>query len=239
LKYPGSIAIPWDAENSKLLSGASPEIEQWSAMAKWWKKNERLWEDNKKSNLTLNQRIDYQRGLSSQFPRAEHRVVYNKSGKHLYAAYLGGSDALIDQGLYWGAVESEEEAHFLCAVLNSTILEDLITPLMSSSKDERDFHKTVFAIRWAQYDPNNEIHSSLTSLGKRAAEIAAEVDVQDIHFISARGVVDEAIENSGVTQEIDQLVVNLFNQSSIQLDNFPTQGGSAVDSAIDFKSDQA
>jgi hypothetical protein len=218
----GRVVIPWEEESRQLLEGKSSMIENWPGITKWWRECERLWVRDRKGALTLNQRIDYMRALTSQFPISQHRVVYNKSGMHLYAAYLNDGDALVDQGLYWGAVESESEAHYLCAILNSSVLEDLITPLMSSSKDERDFHKTVFAIRWPRYNPADLVHAELSRCGKRASLVASQVAVEDEYFVKARGMVDEALKEVGVLANIDDLVINLFNQSPVSLPDFPS-----------------
>jgi hypothetical protein len=71
------------------------------------------------SSRTCRRRIDYQRGLTRQFPIPAQRVVYTKTGTNLAAARVEGADAVIDHKLYWAPVRGQAEARYLVAILNS------------------------------------------------------------------------------------------------------------------------
>ncbi|MFH9394141.1 N-6 DNA methylase [Streptomyces sp. NPDC017556] len=214
---PGNAVIPWDEESRELLDGGHERIDLYPALAQWWREAQRLWDKHKETkskNLSLRGRLDFQHNLSAQYPIAEHRVVYNKSGLHLFASYLSDRDAVVDNGLYWAAVGSEEEAHFLCGILNSDIVEDLVTPLMSSSKDERDFAKTVFAVPWAKYAPGDSLHARILAVARRASQVASEVDVSDLYFVRARQIVTNHLEQEGIAAEMNDLVVELLERET-------------------------
>ena len=58
---------------------------------------------------------------------------------------------------------TENEAYYLCAILNSHIVEDYIL----STSDKRTF-KIRIPVRIMEYDPNNEIHVQLANLSIEA-----------------------------------------------------------------------
>lgn len=62
-----------------------------------------------------------------------------------------------------GSFITEDEAHYICAILNSHIVEDYIL----STSDKRTF-KIRIPVRIAEYNAQNEIHQQLSSLSKKA-----------------------------------------------------------------------
>jgi hypothetical protein len=69
--------------------------------------------------MTFTQQLDYYGKLTAQFPTPELRVVYAASGTLPAVAVLRNSASLVEHALYWMPVESDAEAHYLSAVLNS------------------------------------------------------------------------------------------------------------------------
>lgn len=80
-----------------------------------------------------------------------------------------------------GKFITEDEAHYICAILNSHIVEDYIL----STSDKRTF-KIRIPVKILPFDPNNAIHTKLASLSKQAhreydnseaiEEIRSEID---------------------------------------------------------------
>ncbi|MDU2896988.1 MAG: hypothetical protein E7B53_19735 [Clostridium sp.] len=62
-----------------------------------------------------------------------------------------------------GKFITEDEAHYICAILNS----DIVREYIEKSSDSRSF-KTKFPIRITEYDCTNIIHSELTEISKLA-----------------------------------------------------------------------
>lgn len=70
-----------------------------------------------------------------------------------------------------GSFITEDEAHYLCAILNSHIVEDYIL----STSDKRTF-KIRIPVRIKEFNPLNEIHVQLANLSKSAHEIYSDLD---------------------------------------------------------------
>jgi hypothetical protein len=117
----------------------------------------------------LTERLDYRRGLSQQFPAADHRVVDTASGMYLAAAVVSDPTAVIEHKLYWGPVTSLDEARFLTAILNSSVLTMAVRPLQSRGEhNPRDFDKYVFQLPISLYDPRDSAHKLLVALAERS-----------------------------------------------------------------------
>ena len=93
-------ALPIDSDG--LLSAS--EIQKRPLYAKRLATLNALWDGNKNdsNNLSLVERLDYQRRIRKQLPAAHFRVVYTKSGNRLAAAVLTDESAVIDHTLYCG-----------------------------------------------------------------------------------------------------------------------------------------
>jgi hypothetical protein len=198
----------------ELLDGESPELDDHPGLAEWWREAELRWEENKGSanKLTLRGRLDFQRGISNQFPVGEHRVLYTQSGNQIAAARLDASDALIEHKLYWASVNSPDEARYLVAIFNSGPLHNAVEPLMSEGLfGKRDIDKYVFAAQFPLFDPDDSGHAGLAQLSGRAEQVAAEVNLaQDWGFQKSRRMIREALQEHGVGIEIDAAVAELL-----------------------------
>ena len=180
--------IPWST-GSGLMAGSSHEIDRFPGLADWWRKSEQLWESNKTrgSKLSLTDQIDYQKKLTGQFPSAPIRVVYTTSGTHLTASIVEDVRTLIDTKLYWGAVATRDEALYLCAVLNSQTLGDLVKPYQSVGQfGTRDFHRFVWMPSVPLYDSSNPSHVTLANLAKEIEIRVAELEVHTIKGFKAQ-----------------------------------------------------
>jgi SAM-dependent methyltransferase len=198
--------------SSRLLRGAG-EIEMYPGLEQWWRHAEESWIANRTSDrLSLFERLDYQSTLSKQLPIPPLRLIYNKSGMHLVAAKVKNPRAVIAGGLYWASMNSEDEADYLCAIMNSAVTTEALRPFMSYGKDERDIHKHVWQLPIETYDPQNPIHTRLVALTKAAETIAAAFEVQeDLHFAATRRHIRERLEASGEGAEISQIVEEMLS----------------------------
>ena len=132
-------------EHGRLLDGAQSRIDLYPDLARWWRRAEKAWLDNRSSErLSLVEQLDFRGKLSIQLPASRLRVVYGASGMHVAASLVDDPLPLCDKALYWGAVNSPAEGSILCAILNSPALTRLVRPLMSYGKDERHIDKHVW-----------------------------------------------------------------------------------------------
>lgn len=182
-------------------------------LADWWRKAESVWNDHRKNeDLDLIDRLDWHGELATQLPPPRLRVIYNTSGMHLAAAKLTDPRGVVNTKLYWCAARSEEEADYLCALLNSPVTTEFVRPLMSYGKDERDVHKHVWKLPIPEFDPANRALARLAELGALAERLAGEVQVDpDLHFATSRRRIREHLIENPDAGEIDDLVYELLS----------------------------
>ncbi len=209
-------------------------------LAEWLEKAERIWDKvrgEKKEKMDIYERLDYQRLLTRQNPRRKYKVVYLRSGTHLASSIVINepirvdsyilNGVIIESTLYWFETDNREEAYYLTAVFNSSILDNLIKPLQSKGEfGERDIHKKPLEFPILRYDPSNDLHRRLAELGEKATERAYQLlpgilrrlgyDIklkqrgsltpQEVGRL--RSVLREALKD--ILREIDNLVVELL-----------------------------
>lgn len=158
------------------------------------------------------ERLDFQHTLSEQLPIAPFRVVYNKSGMHICAAKIRNRKAFVTHGLYWAPVTSEDEADYLCAILNAPSTAELTRPLMSYGKDERDIHKHVWELPIPSFDQGNKIHRRIAQLGANTEKLVATYTSEEgsIHFAAIRRHTRDAVFATPEGQELNDLVFELI-----------------------------
>jgi SAM-dependent methyltransferase len=204
--------VPW--RDGSLMGGEDPRLDDSPGLARWWRAAERVWEEHKtdRTKLSLLGRLNYQKGLEKQYPQAPHRVLYTKSGNHVAACRLSASSAVIDHTLYWAAVDSVEEAHYLTAVFNSGPLHVLIEPLMSEGLfGKRHIDKYIFQTPIPTFDSDLDLHVELSTLGSRAETHGAAVEIDPSwNFQKIRKLIRATLDDQGIATEIDQAVERLF-----------------------------
>lgn len=199
--------------NSKgVFFAGCDRIHRQPELAKWWEKVDDCWNANRSSEkLTLVEQLNFRSKLTAQFSIPERRVVYSKSGMHLAAARVNDHRAVIDHTLYWGAVATDEEGRYLCAVLNSAVVTKRVRPLMSYGKDERHIDKYVWHLPIPEFNEESKKHQRLAELGRQAEEGIAALELDgDQHFSAARRRIREWLETSEVGQEIEAAVTALL-----------------------------
>jgi hypothetical protein len=213
---PRLAVVPWDMTMKRLLNANDDALDRYPRLAEWWRRASELWNQHgTPENYDLTGRIDYQRKLSRQFPIASNRIVYTASGSRLTAARLADGTSIASHKLYWATTASPDEAHYLTAVLNTRVVTDRVAPYQSSGQyGTRDFDKYVWYVPVPEYSPTIAKHGQLATLGRRAEEIAANVELPSgIGFQSARRRIRQALEDDGVAEEMEQLVAELIPSS--------------------------
>ena len=219
--YNGENIFPYRSEDSGLVvlpcnrHGVISEavIELSPGFHQWWENAAEIWDAKRTSDrLSLIQRLDYQSGLSKQFPIPEVRVVYNRAGTHVLASKIRNRRAIIANGLYWASVRTDMEANYLCAILNSPVTTELVRPFMSYGKDERDIHKAPWELPIPAFDEGNATHVRLSQLGAAAEQIAGTFTINpDLHFAATRRHIRQLIDLTPEGSEIDEIVYELIS----------------------------
>ena len=189
------------------------EIDLHTGLRQWWTQAETAWQANRSSErLSLMEQLDYQSKLSKQLPVPLFRVIYNASGMHLAAAKVRNPRAIISKSLYWAAFRDENEADYLCAILNSACTTECLRPYMSYGKDERHVDKHLWELPIPAFDASDPLHSELVELGRQAAALAEAYTVDPgIYFPTTRRGIRQRIEASAAGTRIAEIVYEMLS----------------------------
>ena len=180
----------------------------------WMSKAEKVWRDNAESgSMTLIGRWNYHNELGAQFPLAPLRVIYSKAGTNPAACVLRVDPAVIENTLYWSAATTEEEAHYVTAILNSETTRQRAESYQARGQwGARHFDKVMFNLPIPRFKEGNRLHNALAEAAREAETIAASVPLpENIKFQRARGLIRAALKDAGIAQRIDALVAQLLD----------------------------
>ncbi len=212
LLEPALSVIPWNTASGRLLDARAAQAEGYPHLARWMSDGERMWDEYKRSNITLIERWDYHKELTSQFPQAPFRVLYATSGTFPAAAVLTDETAVVESKSYWAALGRLDEACYLIAILNSETARKKVAHLQSRGQwGARDFHKVMFELPIPRFDERQPLHKELVKKAREAEKLAAAVELREgLHFVRARRLIRDALREEGIAQEIDGLVEELL-----------------------------
>ena len=212
LLEPLRVVLPVKTDGSKLLTTA--QIASHEGLAAWWEKAEDRWGDNKSQGDggSFLDRIDFHGQLTAQLPAASHRVVYTKAGGSISSARISDTRALIDHKLYWAAANTVDEARFLVAILNSTVLLERVQPFQNLGLfGPRDFDKNVFRAPIPPYDAENQDHTDLAQLSAQAEETVSKMEFDPSRtFQVSRKNARVALAAAGLIEKIELLVAKII-----------------------------
>lgn len=202
-------------EGDQIIDGDHPHLDLYPGLATWWRQAEQLWKRHRSSErLSLRGQLDYRRKLTQQLPPTPLRVVYGASGMHVVAALLDDQSAVCEHALYWATVTSREEGIFLCAILNSPVLTELVRPLMAYGKDERHVDKHLWKLPIPLYNQDDPVHQRLVDLGLQQADQAQHLDMDEsTNFVVLRRKVRAALSAGAAAEEIGDLVKDLLGEA--------------------------
>lgn len=212
---PAAAVIPYDG--TRLLAGDDDRIDHYPGLAGWWRWAEGEWLAHRVSErLSLRERIDYVHGLSSQLPIAPWRVVYTASGTTLAAAVVQDDRAVVEHKLYWAAVETQDEARYLEAVLNAPSLNERVKPFQSMGAfGPRDFDKYMWQAPIPVFDPAQGAHRHVIDLAEQCERVAAAVEVGPrASFQSLRRAVRRALGDHGLLTALDEALTAILPGSA-------------------------
>lgn len=199
-------------DNGKVLTAAQAEDRGLNEIASWTRAAEKAWDETGRQSRTFQKQINYINQLSAQFPLAKLRIIYAKSGSQPAAMVLRDDRAVIDHKLYWAAPATEEEAHYLSAILNSETARARAERYQSRGQfGARDFDKVMFNLPIPLFDARKAAHRALAAAGAEAEQVARMVDLKEGEkFQRARKRVRDALAEDGVGPAIEKLVEKLL-----------------------------
>jgi hypothetical protein len=182
----------------------------------WMRDAEAAWSANAQhESMTLVDRWNYHNELGAQFPIPRLRVVYAKAGT-LPASCLVRDEAIIDHMLYWTRLRSEAEGYYLVAVLNSETTRGRVASMQARGQwGARHFDKVMFNLSIPLFEQSELLHNELAAAAAQAEQIAAAFELPPgVKFQRARKLIRDALTESGIATQIDNLVARLLDQSS-------------------------
>ncbi|MFX1417566.1 MAG: Eco57I restriction-modification methylase domain-containing protein, partial [Promethearchaeota archaeon] len=157
-------------------------LKKFQKTSEFYKEINTFYQKHKKetSNInTLFSNLNYWNKLKKQINNKSYLVVYNASGSSLKAAVVNNEKqrVIIGSENYYYSTNSQNEAYYLSAILNSLILSKNIKIIKSS----RHIHKRPFMFPIPIYDENNILHLELARKGKKCENV-----VQDLYLNNPR-----------------------------------------------------
>ena len=195
-------------------------------MRERWPTVSSLWEENKKpgTKLDLLGQLDYLHKFSSQLEWQKDpgdrpfRMVYTKSGKPT-AALLHNDRAIVENVLFWVTCRHTQEANYLLAIINSSVLYEAVASLMSKGQyGARDLHNRLWKLPIPEFDPREPLHVSVSDAGQAAAEGVTEQLSQlrqqrnDLTVTIARRELLTWLKDSKQGRAVETLVGELLSQ---------------------------
>jgi methylase of polypeptide subunit release factors len=225
-----------DAQGYKLLSAPQARAKGYTKLPEWLERAQQSWErkrQEKAGRMNILQRLDLQRGLTDQNPRAKCVVIYPKSASFLCAAVVrskpmafrvglqrvGTRGFLADYVTYYLETSDIGEARYLSAVLNSPAIDALIKPMQARGLwGPRDITKKVWELPIPEYNPRCQDHMRLARIAEACEGKVKEMvpglkglfkDVRGPHAIGrARTAVRRALKDE--LDEIDAVVQDIL-----------------------------
>jgi hypothetical protein len=188
------IVMPLTIEDNKFVIMQSSDMaygEEYTGIAEYLKKAEDAWRDNATSKaklFTIYEWLNYRNKLTNQDPKSHYKVLYAATATFLTSCVISYDDELVsnvaenvviklkgfiaESKTYFFETNDELEAFYLCAVLNSKVVDDWIKPMQNIGDwGERDIHKRPLLLPIPKFDPNDIRHVSLAMIGKRCKTI--------------------------------------------------------------------
>ncbi len=115
--------------------------------------------------------LNYNNKLLSQFSKnGDFLVVYNGGGQKIRSAVIENpKNIIVEHAAYYSYFTDKEEAYYICGILNSNYLIEVLISLGILS--ERFIGKKPFDIPIPQYDKNNETHFKIATLSMKISEL--------------------------------------------------------------------
>ncbi|MGH6949892.1 MAG: N-6 DNA methylase, partial [Vitreimonas sp.] len=195
-------------EQGTLLDAGAASIRGFTGLTAWMREAERTWNEHKKNSLTLPEQYDYYGKLRSQFPIPPLRVLFAASGTHPAACLCRDSQTVVEHSLYWTRVGSEDEGHYLTAILGSEAARERIEHIQARGQfGARHFDKVMFTLPIPRFDPARPVHVQLAEVGAEAERFVGALDLDPgAPFQRVRSQVRAALREAGLVQRIDDAV---------------------------------
>jgi hypothetical protein len=161
-------------------------------MADWLEKAQKLWKE-KATDRSLRDYpritswINYMGKLSCQNPNKRFIVLYNASGTNIASCVVDRQSLpefwilqttlqpkgfVAESTTFFYETNNEMEAHYLCAILNSNVINDLIKPLQPRGIfGERHIQRRPFMFPIPKFNEKDPMHFELAKISKQCHDV--------------------------------------------------------------------
>jgi hypothetical protein len=213
----------------RLLDVGEMRRRGWTLTGEWLEQAEKLWQSRRTKKSEENfpsakDRLNHQNLLTLQNPTRQYIVLYNARGADSMAGVikrrrlpkfsimetgLAPRGFVCDYTTYYLNTDDEDEAHFLCAVLNSTVVHKGVKYFQPSGLyGKRDIGRRPFMLPIPKYQANSKSHIELVRLSKSCHEVVAKLSQSGKGFRTMRNEALKAIKDKQA--EIDDIVKRLL-----------------------------
>jgi len=177
---PVVLPIISNGQNFQILNSEEAKEQNFDGLHEWLTKVEydsKKIRGSKSSKYDIYASIDARRKLSSQSPKPKYAVLYGAGGTYLTATAIEikntlkmkignntfqASDFIFEHSTYYCSTKTFDEAMYLAAILNSTVLDAMIKPFQSRGLGgPRTIHSRPLEAHIPLFDSKNKIHTDL------------------------------------------------------------------------------
>ena len=202
------------------------------SVSDWFEPTEQLWQKYKKTTTkeTLAQWFNYQNKLTAQSAAPGYLALYGATGSNLAASVIdthslpviNGAQPqafVVDHKTYWYRSTSENEAHFLVALLNAPCVDAAIKIHQTRGLfGARDIHRRPFEVcAIPRFDELDSDHQQLAALSKAAHEAVSKLDLSHTNVVAARKQARQAAH--AYIKQIDTLARRLLGLEAVADDD--------------------
>ncbi|MEM1703669.1 MAG: N-6 DNA methylase [Zestosphaera sp.] len=203
-------------------------------MANWLDKCQRHWESRRTEKSRdrfprVIKRLNYNNLLSGQNPQKRFVVLYNASGTNIASCVVDRSNLpafrinqvvikprgfISDYTTFFYETDDEDEAHYLCAVLNSNVINKLIKPLQPRGAfGERHIQRRPLMFPIPEFNRNDPKHVQLADISKACHKrvLSMSIVLRGMNVAKARSTVKQRLAKE--FERIDRLVSELLGSS--------------------------
>ena len=177
----------------RIITAQEAEVRGYFGLARWLKHVERIWQKklgSKASKMNVYQWLNYWNQLSSQNPQARYKVLYTAQGTYLASCVVATSNKTVfidgvrlrvrgfiaDITTFWLDINEEDEAYYICAILNAPFVDSFIKPYqVKGAFGARKIDKRPLELPIPKFDPDNPIHKRLAQMGKECHQKVQKV----------------------------------------------------------------
>jgi SAM-dependent methyltransferase len=213
----------------KLLTTSQLKHLGYVGIVAWFQEAQRIWEEkatgkSRKNFPQLTDSINYHALLTVQKPNLRFIVLYNAAGtnivscvidKHRLPKLIIGSVSfqpkgfVADKKTMYYETNDENEAHYLCSILNSDVINNIIKPLQTRGLfGERDIVRRPFMVPIPEFKYTDPVHIRLAELSKICHEKISKISFMKKSVAGRRA--EARVTILAELREINKLVSELL-----------------------------